>query len=110
MEKQSSSLSFIGIGLGAIALMMALVHFWAGPYVPQPALEQTIAEKAVAIKDATVAKLKGEELSIPKTKSSMDIDKFIDILTAVLGGLAIIFGVIGYAKKSQYVIQAVQHF
>ena len=29
----------------------------------------------------------------------MDIDKFIDILTAVLGGLAIIFGVICYAKK-----------
>lgn len=99
MNKQNSTLSFIGIGIGAIALLLALIHFWAGPFAPQPALEQTVAEKAVAIKEATVAALKGEELSIPKSKPQMDMDKILDIVTAAIGGLAIILGVVGYAKK-----------
>jgi hypothetical protein len=37
------------------------VHFWGGPFTPQPSLETSVAEKAVAIRDATLAALKGEE-------------------------------------------------
>jgi hypothetical protein len=98
MEEQKSTLSFLGIGLGAIALMLAIVHFWAGPFSPQPTLEQTVAEKAVSIKQATLAALKGEEAPAPQTRP-IDTDQVISIATAMLGGLAIILGVIGYAKK-----------
>ena len=65
MDKQSSVFGFTGIGLGAIALLLAVVHFWAGPFSPQPTLEQTVAEKAVSIKNATIAALKGEEPRAP---------------------------------------------
>jgi len=41
MEESKSTLSFIGIGLGSIALLLAIVHFWAGPFSSQPSLEQT---------------------------------------------------------------------
>ena len=99
MEKEKSTISFIGISVGAIALMVALVHFWAGPFSPQPTLEQTIAEKAVAIKEATLSALKGEEPSVPIQTKSYDLDEILGIVTAVLGGFAIILGVIGYAKK-----------
>jgi len=99
MDKQSSVFSFTGIGLGAIALLLAVVHFWAGPFSPQPTLEQTVAEKAVSIKKATIAALKGEEPSAPIKRSSMDADQIIALATAVLGGLAIILGVFGFAKK-----------
>jgi len=99
MDKQSSVFGFTGIGLGAIALLLAVVHFWAGPFSPQPTLEQTVAEKAVSIKDATIAALKGEEQRAPIKRSSMDTDQIIALATAVLGGLAIILGVFGFAKK-----------
>jgi hypothetical protein len=98
MKKQKSHISFIGIGIGSIALLLTIVHFWAGPFTPQPTLEQTVAEKAVSIKNATIAALKGEEE--PEAQSRpLDADQLLRIGTAVLGGLAIILGVIGYAKK-----------
>ena len=99
MDKQSSKFSFIGIAIGAIALLLALVHFWAGPFSPQPTLEQTVAEKAVSIREATIAALKGEEPKAPVKQSSMDTDQMLSLATAVLGGLAIILGVFGYAQK-----------
>lgn len=99
MDKQSSKFGFIGIAIGSLALLLTLVHFWAGPFSPQPTLEKTVAEKAVAIKKATIAALKGEEQQVPVRQSSMDTDKMVSLATAVLGGLAIILGVFGYAKK-----------
>lgn len=98
MEK--STFSFIGIGVGAIALMLALIHFWAGPFSPQPSLEQVVAEKAVSIRDATVAALKGE--TAPEAEpaaADYDLDDIASIATAALGGLAVILGVIGIALK-----------
>jgi len=99
MEEQGSKISFIGIAIGAMALILAIVHFWAGPFTPQPTVEQTVAEKAVAIKEATIAALKGEEPVAPVKRSSMDMDNIASLATAVLGGLAVILGVIGYATK-----------
>ena len=99
MNEQSSKISFTGIAVGAMALLLAVVHFWAGPFSPQPTLEQTVAEKAVSIKEATLAALKGKDPIPPAERGSMDTDQVVSLATAVLGGLAIILGVIGFAKK-----------
>ena len=88
---------FTGIGIGAVSLLLALVHFWAGPFSPQQPLEETIAEKAVAIRDATVAAMKGEEFESQPQAKRIDLDQAINIAIAVLGGIAIILGVIGFA-------------
>lgn len=99
MEKNKFLCSFIGIGLGSLALLMALFHFYAGPLSPQPAIEDTVAEKAVAIRDATIAALKGEEKKKETVAvSSVDLDKVMSITTAMFGGLAIILGVIGFVR------------
>ena len=98
MNESKSTLSFIGVSLGAIAFLLAIVHFWAGPFSPKPMLEQTVAEKAVLIKQATMAALKGEAPPPPQHRS-IDTDQIIRTGTAALGGLAIILGVIGFAKK-----------
>jgi hypothetical protein len=98
MDESKSTLSFIGISLGAVALLLATLHLWAGPFSPQPSLEQTVAEKAVSIKQATIAALKGEETPLSKSRP-LDMDQLASITTAVLAGLAIILGVIGFAKK-----------
>lgn len=100
MESEKSTLSFIGIGVGAVALMLALVHFWAGPFTPQRTLEQSVAEKAVSIRDATLAALKGEVAPAPEpVKAGYDLDRIASIATASLGGLAVILAVIGIALK-----------
>ena len=99
MAEQTSKFSYTGILVGAIAFLLVLVHFWAGPFSPQPALEQTVAEKAVAIRNATIAALKGEKVEKKVERSEIDIDNALDIAGAVMGGIAIILGVLGYARK-----------
>jgi hypothetical protein len=98
MNDKGSKLSFIGICIGAVALLLALVHFWAGPFSPQPTFEQTVAEKAVSIKEATIAAIKGED-PVKVERENMDTDETLRLVVAVLGGLAIILGVFGYAKN-----------
>lgn len=99
MEERRFTISFVGIGLGAIALLVAVSHFWAGPFSPQPSLERTVAEKAVAIKNATIAALKGEKVEEASAPRAIDLDQGLRIATGILGGLAIILGVVGFARK-----------
>jgi hypothetical protein len=78
---------------------MAIVHFWMGPISPQPSVEKTVAEKAVAIKNATIAALKGEDVEEKAAPRSIDPDEALRTATSVLGGLALILGVVSFANK-----------
>ncbi len=98
MEHTKSTISFFGMGIGSIALILALVHFWAGPFSPQTSLEQSVAEKAVAIRQATIDALKGNKAPEANKRAPYNTDDYLTIGTAVLGGLAIILGVFGFAK------------
>ena len=102
MEANSSRVGFIGIAVGAVALLMAIVHFWAGPISTRPSLEQSVAEKAVAIKNATVAALKGETIEEKAAARSIDFDQGIRMATGILGGLALILGVVSFAKSEPF--------
>lgn len=99
MKNSTSTVGFIGIAIGAAALLMAIVHFWAGPFSPQPSLEKTVAEKAVAIKNATIAALKGEQIDDVVSPRKIDLDQGFRITTSVLGGLGIILGVVSFARR-----------
>ena len=88
----------IAITVGAAALMLAIVHFWAGPFAEQPSLEATVAEKAVAIRDATIAALKGKKATpAPETSSRWDLDEIAQVATGVMAGLAIVLAVVSLA-------------
>jgi hypothetical protein len=99
MKNRKSTIGFFGIGIGAIALLMAIVHFWAGPVTPQPSLEKTVAERAVAIKNATIAALRGEKVEEQAATHRIDLDQGLRLATGVMGGLAVILGVVGFAKR-----------
>lgn len=98
MNVNNSKYGFWGIGFGGIALLLALVHFWAGPFAPTPTLETSIADKAVSIRDATLKALKGEEYR-EVSKSKWDVDKITYTLTALLGGMALILSVLSFARQ-----------
>ncbi len=96
-EKTLPRISLGGIAVGGIALLIAVVHFWAGPFAPQKSIERTVAETAVAIRDATVSALKGEEIQDRAPERSFDLDKTLMLSASVLGGIAVILGVVGFA-------------
>lgn len=98
MNQISSKFGYIGISIGSVALLLALVHFWAGPFSPQPTLETTVAEKAASIRDATIKALKGEEYR-ETAEANWDADRIANVVTAVLGGLAVIFSILAFAKQ-----------
>ena len=87
-----------GIIVGGLALMLALVHFWAGPFSPQPSLETVVAEKAASIRQATIDALKGKEVKPVSVKSDLNADKIANIVTAILGGLAFILAAISFSN------------
>ena len=97
-DSTRAQFSLGGIALGGAALLLALVHFYAGPFAPQPSIERTVAETAVAIRDATVAAMRGEEIEESSSNRDFDLDRILQVTAAVLGGCAVILGVIGFAK------------
>lgn len=99
MAESRATWSFIGIAIGALALLMVLIHFWAGPFVSQPTLEEVVAKKAVAIRNATISALKGEDAPRQQERGAIDLDRAIAIAAATLGGVAIVLGVVGFATK-----------
>jgi uncharacterized membrane protein YcjF (UPF0283 family) len=63
-------------------------------------MEKTVAEKAVAIRDATVAVLKGEEYApaVERAKRARwDLDQIALLATGVMAGAAIILAVVSLA-------------
>ncbi|MFC2953744.1 hypothetical protein ACFOOP_17525 [Marinicaulis aureus] len=91
-------LGYYGIAAGAAALLLAVVHFWAGPFAPQPSLETTVAQSAVEIRDATVRALRGETVQEKKI-AEWDVDKTIQVIVALCAGLAIILSVVGFVRR-----------
>jgi len=88
-----------GVGLGAIALLLAVVTFWAGPFAPQPTLESSVAQKAAAIRDATLDALRGKEVKPEYVEKKWDIDKYISVTIPVVSVLAILLGVVSFIFK-----------
>jgi hypothetical protein len=94
----NSKFGLWGILVGGIALLLALVHFWAGPFSPQPTLETTVSEKVALIRQKTLDALKGQPAEREYTKSYFDADRITQIVTAVLGGLAFILAALSFAN------------
>ena len=99
MKNVPIKLGYIGVAVGASALILALVHFWAGPFSPQPTLETVIADKVSSIRESTINALKGEEYRETITKK-WNADSDIELSIAIMGGLAIILGLIAFIQKA----------
>ena len=90
-------LSTIGLGLGALALLVAIAHFWLAAAAPTPALEDRIADKVVAIRDATVDRLTGREKA--PAQPQWDTFQLVVAATSILGSLAVVLAIVGFVRK-----------
>ncbi|RDL19428.1 hypothetical protein [Serratia fonticola] len=88
-----------GIALGGLALLLAMVHFYAGPFAPQQTLESLVAGKAVAIKESLLASLAGQQIPEKVSRPHYDVDRILKIVTAVLAVGAVILGAIAAVCK-----------
>lgn len=90
------------VAVGFIALAGIVFHFFAGPLEPPPPLELSIAEKAVSIRDATVAALKGEEYEARSTMSSKTLDDYLTYSFIAVALLAILLAVIAFIRHEPW--------
>jgi hypothetical protein len=90
--------SLTAVVLGSVALLAAIVTFWAGPFAPQPAFEDVLIETATNIRDAAVRSMRGEEAPQPQ-RPARDIDDILQIVISALGGIAIILAVVGFVRE-----------
>jgi hypothetical protein len=102
MSREKSFFGFTGIALGAAALLLAVLHFLAGPLTPKPALEEVVSDKVRSIKQAANEKLKGEKNEIQVNSSDIDTDQIVAIFYSTLAAIAVIFGVFGWAKNEPF--------
>ena len=98
-QTSRSTFGLVGLVVGVVAFGLALAHFWAGPFSPKPPREEVVAEKAVKIRDAVVAKLKGEEKAAPARAQAFDTDRVVTISTIVASFLAIVLAVVSYIRR-----------
>ncbi|GGA78895.1 hypothetical protein GCM10011521_16390 [Arenimonas soli] len=89
--------STVGLALGALALLVAIGHFWISAAAPKPALEHRIADKVVAIRDATVDRLAGREKEPEQAR--WDSHQIVVTATSILGSLALVLAVLGFVRK-----------
>jgi hypothetical protein len=97
-----SKFGYFGVLAGAMALLLALTHFWAGPFSSRPTIETVVAQKVASIRTAALDALKGKTLINGNTKVIWSADKITSVITAVLGGLALILGIISFIQKEPF--------
>jgi len=94
-----NTIGIIGTSFGLLALAIALIHFWAGPFDIHPSLEEVVADKAVDIKERVLSKLKGDTSVKLAPARKYSKDDIVDIGTVVCGFLAIMLSVISFIKR-----------
>lgn len=98
-----------GIALGGLALLLAMIHFYAGPFTPQQTLESLVAGKAVAIKESLLASLTGHQIPEKVSRPHYNVDRIMKIVIAILAVVAVILGAIAgvYRENPRAVSAAV---
>ena len=88
----------IGFLLGAAALVLVFVQFWAGPFAPQDSTGVTIGELAATIKQAAIDKATGAPKAAPES-ARWDIDRVLSVVAAIVAAGAVIFGAYSLAQR-----------
>lgn len=85
--------------LGALALLLSIIHFTTGPFSAPPTLEGYVAEKVSAVKRGVIAGLKGEEPQRATAARGPDIDSVVDNATIVVAVVALLCALVGGMRK-----------
>lgn len=91
--------SRVGMLLGAVALLAAVVLPFAGPLERRPSVGEAVAGRVATLRDRTVAAIQGRPAPPAPAQSAWDADRIARTATSGLGAAAIILGVIGFVRR-----------
>jgi len=93
-------LGWSGFAVGAMALLLTLVIFWAGPFAPQQSAGVSVGELAAEIARSAARSVAGQPQPEPVV-SPRDIDDYLRIVVGVLSGVAIVLGVAALVRHER---------
>ncbi|NOE26681.1 hypothetical protein [Ruegeria sp. HKCCD6157] len=91
---------WVGFCIASLALLAALFVFWAGPFAPQQTAGVSLGELAAEIGKSTLRAAAGMEQPEPVARAR-DLDDFLRIGVAMLGGLAIVISAVGILRHEK---------
>ena len=97
---QSANLGWLGFIVGAAALILTLVIFWAGPFAPQQTAGVTLGELAADIAKSAARSMAGQPQPEPVSQP-LTIDDYLEIGIGVLAGLAVVIGMAALIRHEQ---------
>lgn len=95
-----ATLGWIGFAVGAAALILTLVIFWAGPFAPQQTAGVSLGELAADIAKSAARSVAGQPQPEPVARPRT-IDDHLEIGVGVLAGLAIVLGVAALVRHER---------
>lgn len=95
----SNRFGIAGMLLGGLALLVAVMHFWLGPIEPPEPIEISVADTAVAIRDAVVARVRGEEAEGVVVERAWGPDRLVEASAMLAATIAIILGFIAFVRR-----------
>ena len=101
--KRSISFGISAMAVSGLALFIAVAHLTFGPLAPQPSIERTVAETAVAIKEAAKRAVMGEKEPIEDSsgRSSWNVDLIIDAAVFALAGVAMALAMVALVRREE---------
>jgi hypothetical protein len=91
-------LGWTGFGVGAVALLLTLFVFWAGPFAPQQVASVTVGEMAADIARSAARAVAGQPQPAPVVQP-WTMDDYINIGLGLLAGIAIVLGVAAFIRQ-----------
>lgn len=96
-ERPRAVLGWLGFATGAVAVVLTIVVFWAGPFAPQQSAGVSLGELAAEIARSAARSVAGQPQPEP-VAAVRDIDDHLDLAVGVLAGLAVVTGVAGLIR------------
>ncbi len=96
-----SAAGLVSFAAGAIALLIVLAHFWAGPLAPQQRASVTVGQFAAEMRQAAKRQLHDQPQPAP-VAAPWNIDRAAKLAASVFAGLAVIAGAAGLARKEPW--------
>jgi hypothetical protein len=100
VQTLSTGLSWghFAIGAGALALSLAMLHVFGGPFAPQPSAGTTVGEIAGEMRAAALRALNGEPQPAPVPRG-WDIDRVLMVAAPLVGVLAIVLSMVAALRR-----------
>lgn len=100
VHARTGTIGWLGFAVGAAALVLTIVVFWAGPFAPQQSAGVSIGELAADIAKSAARSVAGQPQPDPVAQPRT-IDDYLEIGVGTLAGLAIVLGVAALARNER---------